>query len=93
VSIREKKNKEIRQYISQGTWRCIMALYTKQKKCIHKTSRNQEVFTTEIRPALSKVSYSQEPGVLCPGAILIYCLTHHQEGSTLANLFMSSAIL
>jgi hypothetical protein len=27
----QKKNKEVRQYISQGTSRCIMALYTKQK--------------------------------------------------------------
>ena len=27
-----------------------------------KVNRNQAVFTTEIRSALSKVSYSQEPG-------------------------------
>ena len=32
----QKKNKEVRQYISQSTSRCIMALYTKQIKCIHK---------------------------------------------------------
>jgi hypothetical protein len=59
--ITQKKNKEVRQYISQGTLRCTMALYTKQRKCI-KVSRNQAVFITEIRSALSKISYSHEPG-------------------------------
>jgi hypothetical protein len=39
-----------------------MALYTKQKNVYIKVSRSQEVFTTEIRSALSKISYSQEPG-------------------------------
>jgi hypothetical protein len=65
VSIRliiQKKSKEVRQYISQGTSRCKMALYTKERKCIHKAIRSQAVFTTEIRSALSKISYSKEPG-------------------------------
>ena len=35
---------------------------TKQRNAYIKTDRNQAVFTTEIRSALSKVSYSQEPG-------------------------------
>ena len=37
-----------------------------------KASRNQAVFTTEIRSALSKVSYSQEPGERSD-AMLVYC--------------------
>ena len=39
-----------------------MTLYTKQRNAYIKADRNQAVFTTEIRSALSKVSYSQEPG-------------------------------
>jgi hypothetical protein len=35
---------------------------TKQRNAYIKTDRNQAVFTTEIRSALFKVSYSQEPG-------------------------------
>ena len=30
-----EKNKDAKEYISQGTLRCIIALYTKQRKCIH----------------------------------------------------------
>ena len=58
----QKKNKEVRQYISQGTSRYIIALNTKQKNTYIKARKNQTVFTTEIRSALYKVSYSQEPG-------------------------------
>jgi hypothetical protein len=51
----QKKTKKTRQYISQGTLRCIMVLYTKQRKCIYiKADRIWAVFTTEIRSALSK---------------------------------------
>ena len=43
-----------------------------EKNAYIKTSRNQAVFTTEIRSALSKISYSQEPGERSD-AMLVYC--------------------
>jgi hypothetical protein len=38
------------------------SLHKTEKNAYIKVSRNQAVFTTEIRSALPKISYSQEPG-------------------------------
>ena len=48
------------------------SLHKTEKKHYIKGYRNQAVFTTEIRSALSKVSYSQEPGERSD-AMLVYC--------------------
>jgi hypothetical protein len=58
ILIIQRKNKEVRWYISQGTSRCIITLYTKQRNAYIIAKRKQAVFTTEIRSTLSRVSFS-----------------------------------